>query len=163
MSREYLFKSGINIQVLFFFCIFVCFTFNSFWILSASAIYKSIIIIIVLGLLYLLIYYLVNRCYFYEGRLEIKYFFRLRRSVIRYNYSEIASIKYLCTYSIYTPPTIIIKLNKNESKSSNNSFSFPLRSFNKRRDLLRFLASKGLPIEIDSIHEKDQDILDLPH
>ena len=158
-NKEFLFKSGINMDVPLIFCIFVYTTFNPTWSLSENIIYKCAIIILLPAIIYLLLYYWVSSCYFYDSWFEIKYFFRFKGRIISFNYHEISSIKYICSYSRFTPPAITIKLIKKTSISKNLSFSFPLRSFTNRRDLLRFLASKGLSIEIDSIHEKDQDIL----
>jgi len=159
MSTKYLFKSGVNMQIPLIFCVFAFFTFNSIWVLSEDIIYKTLIIILLPALFYLLLYYWVSRCYFYDDWFEIKYFFRLKRRVFRYSYNEISSIKYLCTYSKYSPPTLILKVFKAESKKKNINYSFPVKWYKNRRDILRYLSSKGLPIEIDSIKEKDEDIL----
>lgn len=159
MKKEFLFKSGINIDIPLIFCIFAFFTFNPIWLISEKSIYKLIIALSIPLILYLLLYFCINRCYFYDDWFEIKYFFRCNGRIIRYNYNEISSIKYICTYSRFRPSAIIIKLNKKGLIRKNLSFSFPLRSYDNRRDLLRYLANKGLIVEIDSIHEKDQDLL----
>lgn len=159
MGNKYLFKSDINIAISILFCILVYFIFKFIWVFGENNIYKYLIFILSPLLFYFSLYWWANRCYFYDEWLEIKYFFRFKRRIIKFNYEEVSNIRYLCTDSGFIQPTLTIKILKNELTKKNKSFSFPLRSYSKRRDILRFLASKGLSIEIQSVHEKDQDIL----
>ena len=48
------------------------------------------------------------------------------------------------------------------SEKKKKKYEFPLRFYKKRRAILRHLKSKGIPIEIDSILEKDYRIFTPP-
>jgi len=140
------------------FCIFIYFVFEYIWLFTENIIYKEIIIIISPLMFYFSLFKWVNRSYFYDNWFVIKYFFRLRDREKVFNYSEIYEIKYLCTDTGFIQPTLIIKL-KIKPTNKIKSFSFPLRSYSNRKNLLRFLSSKKISINIQSVHEKDQNIL----
>jgi hypothetical protein len=159
MNKQSLFKSGFNVAVSILFCFIVYFTFDYIVSLSENIIIKYVIYLFSPLLLYFALYNWVNRCYFYEEYIEIKYFFRFRRRIIRYNYDEITKIKYVCTDSRYSQPTLTIEMLKIESSNKTISFSFPVKWYKNRKKILRFLATKGLSIEINSVKEKDLNIL----
>ena len=58
------------------------------------------------------------------------------------------------------PMIVFVYEDKTFSKLFKPSNSCTHRFFKKRKEILKFLASKGVPIEINSVFEKDEHILD---
>jgi hypothetical protein len=100
----------------------------------------------------------MNFFYFYDDKVVIFYptRFLMRQRTIFYN--QLMIVRYINTGS-RTPPTITFDVFRKESKYlPANSFSS--YSFKKRQAILKFLNSKGVPIETVSKIEKDENILD---
>lgn len=160
MKQKYLYKTETNFFFFILLCILLYFIDRFVWVLGELSIYKYIICIISPILIYVSMCFFINKCYFYDDKIEIKFFFRFSNKVILIKYSELLFVKYICTYSKYSPPTIKLKTTRNSSMIFNLYYSFPLRSYKKRKEILRYLQSKEIKIEIDSVLEKDQYILD---
>jgi hypothetical protein len=59
----------------------------------------------------------------------------------------------------YSLPTIILIYDKHKFSRFFNQFNqFTHRSFNKRKQILLFLHSKGIPVYVDSLSKKDAQI-----
>ncbi len=104
----------------------------------------------------------VNRFYFYDNKIKIVYFFRFINRVKEICYSEIALVKYMHNGGKGNGPLIILKYMGKEYSvwHVNPSNSFTHRNFKKRQEILKFLKSKGIPIEINSVFERDAHILE---
>jgi hypothetical protein len=158
-KRNYKYKSGFNISY-FLLSLFVLYIFH-FIILSLvnSELGELLITIVAAVLSYLALSYLVNRYYIYEDRFEIIYFFRLFNRITIIKFNEISSVKYIHDVNRYSAPTIQLISEKVKWKVDLPNNSFPVYSFEKRRAILLFIASTGIPVEIYSEFEKDITIL----
>ena len=108
---------------------------------------------------YLLLANLVSCLYLYDDKLEVVYIFRFFKRKIRLNYSDITSVK--CNHKAHKNsfPGIQLYIKNRIIKFEFPSNSFPIHSFKKRKEILKLLDSKGIPIIIDSDFEKDYNIL----
>ena len=122
---------------------------------------KILLIYLILFIEYVLSTYWFNLYYFFSDKLIIYYptrIFNRKKSIL---YSQLCLVKYTNIGGKANVPTIILKyLSKKLSYFSLPSNSFSCYSYNKRKEILKFLASKGIPIEINSVFEKDENILD---
>ena len=102
---------------------------------------------------------ILNFYTFYDDYIEIYYPIRIgknRRKKIYY--SEIERVKYYGEAYKGNPFICIYRIGK-KCKTYNPANTFSC-SFKKARITLKFLQSKGIPIEIDSVCKKKQRILD---
>jgi hypothetical protein len=111
-------------------------------------------------LFYATLYYQVNIFFFFEDRIEVRYFFRFLNRVKIHKFEEIVLVRYLHSNSRYSPPTIQLIFSKMKRKTILPSNSFTMRFFKNRKAILKFLDSKGILIEIKSVFERDEYILD---
>ena len=153
-------KSSINVSNLI-----ICFGGVYIFYLILSIIVNSetgriITYILTVLLFYATLYYQVNIFRFFEDRIEVHYFFRFQNRVTIHKFDEIVSVRYLNSYSKYSPPTIQLFFSKMKRKTVLPSNSFTMRFFKNRKAILKFLESKGIPIEIKSVFERDEYILD---
>ena len=158
MNPKQLYRSNVNIDG-FLLVLFLIWIFYNVLLLNING--KNYLIGgLSIALVYLGLYLLVNICYFYKDHIEVIYLFRIRNRKIKYNYEQIYHIKYFATVSRFEPPTLKIYIKDDTKKDE--TFSFPLRFYKKRRAILRHLKSKGIPIRIDSVLEKDYRIFTPP-
>ncbi len=103
---------------------------------------------------------LINTCYILEDSILIVYYFRFRKRKICIKNLNITQIKFINQAVLSGYPNIQFEINHKKIKMEMPSNSFPIHSFKKRRNILRFFESKGIPIEIISDFEKDWTILE---
>lgn len=116
---------------------------------------------IVLGVaFYFLLSELINICYILDDSIVIVYYFRFRKKKIRIAHDNISLIKFFHQSARFSYPYVQFVINHKKVKVDMPSNSFPIHSFKKRRTILRFFESKGIPIEIISDFEKDWTILE---
>jgi hypothetical protein len=153
-------KSHINGSSVFGFWIIYGSIIYFTWNLTEGNLIKYLIVIISPILTYITIALWVNRYYFFYDRVKIVYFFRFcnREKVIPY--SKIKNIRYVHTEGAKQPMIVFVYEGKTFSKLFKSSNSCTHRFFKNRMEILKFLASKGIPIEINSVFEKDEHILD---
>ena len=132
-------------------CILMYFLIRITNLLIINIFLKTFIYFILFISNYIGAFYLINKCYFYENYFMVIHCCRFfsRRQI--FSYKQITRFKYISTVSRNSQPTIFLNLNKGR-------YSFPLRSFKKRKTLFNFLRNRGVEIEIDSIFEKDYQI-----
>lgn len=109
---------------------------------------------------YFLLSELINICYILDDSIVIVYYFRLRKNKVRIAHDNITLIKFFNQSARFSYPYIQFEINHKKVKLDMPSNSFPIHSFNKRRAILQFFESKGIPIEIISDFEKDWTILE---
>jgi hypothetical protein len=159
MDKLAKFKSSINVSNLII-CFAGLYLFVSYSMMHYS--YEIVNVIMYCSsvfLLYAILHYQVNSFYIFEDRIEVHYFFRLLNRVTIHKFDEISSVRYINSDSRYTSPTIQLIFPKMKRNTVLPSNSFPVRSFKKRKAILKFIDSKGIPIEIKSNFERDEDIL----
>jgi len=107
---------------------------------------------------YVWFWFIANVYLFYEGHIEICYLTRIwikKRKIIMY--SDIEKIKY---YGDNFPFVRIYQIGEHKKRIASPSNSFEVSNFKRTQKTLKFLQSKGIPIEIKSDWEKQQRILD---
>ena len=159
MDNVVKYKTGFDVRPLFIyslgiflFCVILTAYFTS--VLSEVVIYASTFMFC-----YIALYFHVNSYYFYEDRIEVRYFFRIINSVIIHNIEEISTVKYIHHAHKNSFPTIQLTYAREGMRTVRPSNSFVVYHFKKRKAILKFLDSKGIPIEIISDFEKDEKIL----
>ena len=153
------YKTGFDIRPLFIYSL-VIFLFCS--ILTAyftSDLSVAVIYTFTFLFCYTALYFHVNSYYFYDDRIEVRYLFRIINRVITHNIDEISTVKYIHHAHKNSFPTIQLIFTKERTKTVLPSNSFVVYHFKKRKAILKFLDSKGIPIEIISDFEKDETIL----
>lgn len=153
------FKSAFNIILLLY-------SFMGIWFFTAISLifYNSTLgmiltYLISVSLFYATMHFQVNSFYIYIDRIEVHYFFRLFNRVIIHKYDEIVSIEYHNHVSEHIPPTIQLIFSNTKRKIMLPSNSFPVFFLKKRKAILKFFNAKGIPIEIKSYRNRDDDIL----
>lgn len=153
-------KSQINGSSVFGFWIIYGIIIYLTWNLTKSILLKYIIVILTPILTYIALALWVNCFYFYENMIKIVYFFRFKNREKDIPYSKINQIRYIVTEGAKQPMIVFIYKGKTFSKLFKPSNSCTHRFLKKRKEILKFLASKGIPIEINSVFKKDDNILD---
>lgn len=120
--------------------------------------YRFFILTIYVLTEYLLSLYFINIFFIYNDKILIFYPTRFFSRKVFILYSKLHSVFYLNYGSKAATPNIIFKFSAKKTISLPSN-SFPCFSFKKRKAILKFLASKGIPIEINSVFEKDENIL----
>lgn len=158
MKQRHLYKTDLNLGVFLIFLFFVWLLYRILLLYFHAN--SNIIIIFSFALIYIGLCLWINVCNFYDDYIEITYLFRTRNRKIRYNNDNIVNVEYYNNISKYSQPTIRLYIKKESEKEK--TYEFPLRFYKKRRAILRHLKSKGIPIEIDSVLEKDYRIFTPP-
>jgi hypothetical protein len=98
----------------------------------------------------------INIYYFYDDKIKIVYIFRFanREKVILY--SDIKEVRYVHSAGTKQPTVVLVYNGKSFSKLFLPSSSFTHRYFKKRKEILLFLHSKGIPIIINTVFKKDK-------
>ena len=156
--KNYLYRSTIqqyNSSVILLYIVllvidYICFINNP--------IFFHLINIILLLLLFFILKNSVNVFYFYDNKIIIFYFLRLKKRKKIYTYDEIKEIVYINRDSREDPVVIVFK-GQNFTKKITPSNSFTHICFKKRQEILKFLNRKGIPIKINSLFERDKNIL----
>lgn len=115
-----------------------------------------LLVIILLFIEYLITYYSYCVTYIYEDKVEFVFPIRIYENTITIYFNEVDRIK-LNSYGRGGPYIVFFK-------SSSEKWYYPWNSincdnFNKRKEIMKFLDSKGLKIEIKSDRERDLKIL----
>ena len=100
----------------------------------------------------------INVYYFYEDKIKIVYIFRFVRREKYVLYSDIKEIRYIHTAGAKQPMVALIYQGKSFSSILWPSNSFTHRYFSKRKEILLFLNTKGIPIIVNSVFKKDKEI-----
>lgn len=98
----------------------------------------------------------INIYYFYDNKIKIVYIFRFFNREKEIQYSEIDEIRYIHTAGTKQPMVVFVYKGKSFSKLFLPSNSFTHRYFEKRKEILLFLHSKGIPIIINTVFKKDK-------
>jgi len=152
-------KSQINGSSFFGFWIIYGIIIYLTWNLTESVLLEYLIVVVTPILTYIALALWVNRYYFYEDKIKIVYIFRFKIREMDIPYSKIKQIRYIHTEGAKQPMIVLIYESKTFSKLFKPSNSFTHRFFKKRKEILKFLAGKGIPVEINSVFEKDENIL----
>lgn len=154
-------KSNINGGSVFAFWIIYGIIIYLTWNLTESIYLKYSIVIISIILTYIVLALWLNRFYFYDDKVKIIYYFRFKNREIDILFSKIKLVKYIHTVGKGNSPMIVLIYEGEKiSKLFKPSNSCTHRFFNKRKEILKLLDSKGIPIEIISDFKKDEKILD---
>ncbi len=116
----------------------------------------NVIFIVLLGI----ILWYENIYYLYDDKIKIVYIFRpwKRERIIKYE--EIELVEYLVGGGKGQYPVIAIAYNnKKIKKILKPSNSFTHWSYKKRKEILKFLSSKGLLIKVYASTKKEKEIL----
>lgn len=155
-----LYKSQINdteLMIRVYFCSAIAFLL--FWGACEASI--AFTIFADLLLCYLCVVNAVSIYSFYEDRIEILYPLRKRNRRITIAYSDITEIKYrnIGGYTLYPSIALVYKDKALEQFPKGLSLFYQNR-YQKRKDILLHLHSKGLPIIINSLFNKDKEIIE---
>lgn len=154
-------KSNINGDSVFGFWFIYGIIIYLTWNLTESIYLKYSIVIISIILTYIVLALWLNRFYFYDDKVKIIYYFRFKNREIDIPFSKIKLVKYIHTVGKGKSPMIVLIYEGEKiSKLLKPSNSCTHRFFNKRKEILKLLDSKGIPIEIISDFKKDDYILD---
>ena len=126
--------------------------------ISASVILKTALSMLIFMALYLILYQQLYKYFFYEDEIILfRYLsFKHRKETILFKSIKKVVYQNMTGYSL---PTIILIYDKHKFSRFFNQFNqFTHRSFNKRKQILLFLHSKGIPVYVDSLLKKDAQI-----
>jgi len=155
-----LYKSQINLGDLIAYPIFYALlvVYPTWAILECSDIIKYMVVGSSPIFCYVIWCLFINVYYFYEDKIKIVYIFRLTRREKIVLYSDIKEIRYINIGAAKQPIVTFVYQGKTFSRILWPSNSFTHRYFRKRKEILMFLNSKGLPIIVNSVFKKDKDI-----
>lgn len=157
---KHLLKSQINAGSVFtFWLVYGIIIYCSLY-LAKSIHLRFIILIATPIILYISLALWFNCFYFYENKVKILYFFRFSNRIKYILYSDIKQVRYIHTEGPKQPMIVFVYKGETFSKLFKPSNAFTYRSYKKRKEILQLLANKNIPIEINSIFEKDYKILD---
>jgi len=152
-------KSQLNSGNFFAFLILYGIFFLFAWDFSDHTIYKTILVCSSIFLIYFALARWVNQFVFYENEIKVIYFFRTHSRIKTYNYDSIQLVKYIVSEGAKAPAIVIIFKGERFTKVFKPSNSLTHFSFNRRKQILLLLKNNGVPIEIQSVIEKDKNIL----
>jgi len=154
-------KSGISIiDMTIFPILYTAFIVIPLWGLSTNNIYNWVIGLSLPFSSYMILSLFINRWYFLEDYIEVRYFFKPYNKTKRIYYSDIIEVKYQSNIP-KREPRIDIITNKKSNNSINTPKSCVIRKFKDRKDILILLHNKGIPIKIGTVEKKDKEIVDL--
>jgi hypothetical protein len=160
MKKDYLYAAQINFGTFFGFSYIYGLSIYLYYSITEVVLVKILILITLPIITYSALAIWVNRFYFYTNEIKIIYLFRFSKRFKSIEYSQIKLIKYIHTAGKGKQPMIVmIYEDKKFSKLFKPSNSFTHRSFKKRKEILKFLDSKGIPIEIITDFNEDRNIL----
>jgi hypothetical protein len=102
----------------------------------------------------------INIYFFYDDKIKIVYIFRFINREKDVLYTDIDEVRYVHTEGTKQPMVVFVYKGKSFSKLFLPSNSFIHRYFEKRKEILFFLHSKGIPIIVDSVFNKDKRAFD---
>lgn len=157
--KQFIFKSKINyinafliISFYFIGCMFV--------FLFENQILRNGLIVLLSFLLYVTLSRYLNYFLFYQDHLVIVYFLKIKKRVKITDYKEIKLIHYTHMGGEGGRPYIVLQIREeNISRFIKPHNSFIMNSFLKRKEILEFLATKNIPIQIQSDFDEDKTIL----
>ena len=106
------------------------------------------------AVVYLFSVFLIRKIYLYTDHLMVYYPARIIFRKRKIKYSDIRKIRYIHSNSAYAVPEVRIS-----RKGSSLPIIYVSLSYKKRKEILKTLHKAGVPVEIDSEYQKDQDIL----
>jgi hypothetical protein len=128
-------------------------------LIELEFIYNLLIISLIPLLMYYIIQLWINVFYFHDDYIEIRYIFRFNKRSVLIEYMDIDFIRYVHTAGPKQPMIVIVKKGDKFSKLFKPSNSFTYRDYNKRKQILEFLNSKGVKIQIHTDFKQDLQIL----
>ena len=154
-----LYKSQIDIESLIFYVfLYSLFIVYPICSLSDSLLPKYLVIGSIPLFCYLIWSLIINIYYFYEDKIKIVYIFRFFKREKVVLYSDIERIRYIHSAGNKQARIALIFKEKSDPTLLLPSFSFTHRYFMKRKEILLFLHSKGIPIVINTVFKKDEEI-----
>jgi len=157
-----LFKSQINIGDLImyplWYSIFVAYP---TWAMAEDVVVKQIAVFSVPVFCYFIWCVFINIYFFYDDKIEVVYLFRFFHRKREVLFSEIMEVRYIHTAGKKEPMIVFVYQGKSFKKLLWPWNSFTHRRFKMRKDILVFLHNKNLPIIINSVFNKDKEILEL--
>ena len=156
-----LYKSQINLFDLILYPVYYSvFLPYPIWSLAEDVIVRQIALYSIPVFCYLIWYVFINIYYFHEDRVEIVYLFRVfnRKKIVLY--SDITEVRYINGGGWAQPIVVFVYKGKSFKKIFWPSNSFTHRRFKRRKEILLFLHSKGIPMIIKTVFEKDKEIYD---
>jgi hypothetical protein len=155
-----LFKSQIDLgDLIIYVLLYIILVVYPTWEITTINLMKYIVVYSIPLVCYVIWALLINRYYFYEDEIKIVYLFRFINREKKVFYSDISEIRYIHTAGARQPIIVFIYKGKYFSKVFFPSNSCSHRRFNKRKEILLFLHSKGIPIVVNSIFKRDSEIL----
>lgn len=105
--------------------------------------------------MYYLLVTIVYKFFLLDDVIRIVYYFKFTKRIKTKQYDEIKEVRYLNNTGYSLPTIVFIYKGDKLSRILKTSNSFSHRSFRKRKEILLFLHSKGIPIYVDSLSKKD--------
>jgi len=118
--------------------------------------YGALLFVFIL-FLYLISLFWLNSFTFFENKVLITYYTRCSKRKKNIYYTELVKIKYVNKLGKANIPLFIINNDKNFPFPS---YSFTGSNYDKNKNFLKFINSKGIKVEINSDFDKDYNILD---
>lgn len=156
-----LYKSQINLFDLILYPVYYSvFLPYPIWSLAKDIIIRQIALYSIPVFCYFIWCMFINMYYFHEDRVEIVYLFRYfnRKKIVLY--SDITEVRYVNGGGWAQPIVVFVYKGKSFKKIFWPFNSFTHRRFKRRKEILLFLHSKGIPIIIKTVFEKDKEIFD---
>jgi hypothetical protein len=104
---------------------------------------------------YYLLVTIVYKFFLLDDVIRIVYYFKFVNRVKIKQYDEIEEVRYLNNTGYSLPTIVFVYKGDKLSTVLKTLNSFSHRSFKKRKEILLFLHSKGIPIYVDSLSKKD--------
>lgn|GEM_PF-2681748 len=121
----------------------------------------NVLIVLFIITEYLLSVFWANVFYFYDDKIIICYPTRIFKRKFYISYSQINHVRYINKDSKASSPTISLEYSQKGKRFFYlPSNSFAVHYYKKRQAILKFLKSKGIPIEIESKLKKDLIIME---
>jgi hypothetical protein len=156
-----LFKSQIDLgDLIIYILLYIILVVYPTWEIATIDLIKYIIIYSIPIVCYVIWALLINRYYFYEDKIRIVYLFRFVSRKKEISYSDISEIRYIHVAGARQPIIVFIYKGKSFSKVFLPSNSCTHRFFDKRKEILLFLHGKGIPIVVNSIFKRDNEIFE---
>lgn len=154
-----LYKSQINLYDLILYPVYYSVFFPyPIWSLSENIIFRQVALYSIPVFCYFIWCVFVNVYYFHEDRMEIVYLFRFLNRKKEVHYSDITEVRYINGGGRVQPMVVFVYKGKSFKKIFWPSNSFTHGCFKKRKEILLFMHSKGIPIIVNSVFRKDEEI-----
>lgn len=155
------FKSRINYGDFIVFCLFYPITAAIAFVITSYFILKCLIILLSAVFIYIAMSSLICRYDFYDDMVICNYLFSIKKKQKAIYYKDIKLVRYTIESPRHPIPIIIFQLNDKKILASHSN-SCSHSSFKKRKEILMFLKSKGVGIEISPIFniiQREREIL----